>query len=274
MKIMLDAGHGIHTPGKRSPDGMREFYFNVAVANYMSQELSKYENVEVLFAHDPTGKRDVPLSERTNKANRENVDVYYSIHANANTGVMGNWTGIETYVYPSRPAGSVKLANIAQKRLVEATGLRNRGVKTANFHVLRETNMDAVLVEHGYMDSKIDLPKLKSDSFRRLCAKEGVLSLADAYGLKRKPKPKTAVKADGIFYRVVTGSFRDKDGAEARVAKLEKAGFKSFLDAETVKGVLYYRVITGSFESKINALDRAEELEKKGFDSFLAVYKK
>jgi N-acetylmuramoyl-L-alanine amidase len=36
MKIMIDAGHGSNTPGKRTPDGMREFEFNSAVSECRS----------------------------------------------------------------------------------------------------------------------------------------------------------------------------------------------------------------------------------------------
>lgn len=192
LKVVIDAGHGINTPGKRSPDGMREFEFNSKVAVYMKQELEQYEGVQILFTHDPTGKVDVPLKERTDKANAWGADVFVSLHANANTGKMGNWGGIETYVYITKPARATKLANLVQANLVKATGLANRGVKFANFHVLRESKMDAILIEHGYMDSYTDLPYLKSDSFRKLCGVTNARSIAEFYGLKRKSNPKPA----------------------------------------------------------------------------------
>ena len=235
FKIMLDAGHGINTSGKRSPDGMREFEFNVKVAEYMKQELEQYEGVKVYMAHDhPTGNRDVPLQERTDKANRLNVDVYFSIHANAYKGVMGNHGGIEIFVYTTKPKEATNLAQVVQSNLVKATKLRNRGVKTANFHVLRETKMTAVLVEHGFMDSTTDLPKLKSDSFRRLCAKTNVESLVQFFKLKKKPKPQPKPSTGKTMYRVVTGSFADKTNAEKRMAELKKAGFDSFIIAEKI----------------------------------------
>lgn len=230
LKVMLDAGHGPNTPGKRSPDGMREFDFNSRVADVMKAELEKYEGVTVYFSHDKSC--DVSLTDRTNKANNLKVDVFVSIHANAFLGKMGSHTGIETYVYTSNPAESRKLAEKVQSELVKATGLANRRVKMANFHVLRETLMTAILIEHGYMDSNIDLPKLKSDAFRILCGETNAKSLAEVYGLKRKPEPKPAPKPTNkdVFYRVVTGSFNDRDGAERRIAELKKAGFDSFID--------------------------------------------
>lgn len=233
MKIVIDAGHGPNTPGKRSPDGMREYEFNSRVADVMKAELEKYEGVTVYFAHDD--KRDVPLKERTDKANALKVDVYVSIHANAFNGKMGSHGGIDTFVYKTKPKEAVELANVIQRNLIAATGLRNRGVKAVDFHVLRETHMTAVLIEHGFMDSTTDLPKLKSDVYRVACGVTNAKSIAEFYKLKRKPepKPKPAVKAVNadVFYRVVTGSFNDKDNAEKRVADLKKAGFDSFLMA-------------------------------------------
>ena len=81
MKIILDAGHGCSTPGKRSPDGMREYEFNRAVASLAKEMLGKYQNTEVFFAH--SDERDVPLAERTSLANNQNSDCYVSIHSNA-----------------------------------------------------------------------------------------------------------------------------------------------------------------------------------------------
>jgi N-acetylmuramoyl-L-alanine amidase len=183
LKIVIDAGHGPNTPGKRSPDGMREYSFNSVVAKYMRAELEKYEGVEVLFTHEDG--RDVPLSKRTNKANAWGADVLVSIHANANAGRMGDWGGIDTFVYGTE-GHSYKIAQIAQKNLIDATELRDRGVKVANFHMLRETKMPAILIEHGFMDSTTDLPFLKSDSYRKLCGETDAKSIAEYYELKRK----------------------------------------------------------------------------------------
>lgn len=183
FKIAIDAGHGPNTPGKRSPDGMREYEFNRAVAYAMRDELKNYEGVELMFTFSDS--QDVPLSTRSTRANSWGADVFVSIHANAAAGKMGNHGGIETYVYGT--AGhSLKLANVVQRKLVAVCGLRNRGVKVANFQVLRQTKMPAILIEHGFMDSYTDLPKLKSGEFRELCGVTNAHAVAEYFGLKRK----------------------------------------------------------------------------------------
>lgn len=226
MKFVLDAGHGYSTAGKRSPDGMREYEFNRAVANAMRDELLKYEGVEVKLVHSDSA--DVPLKDRTDVANKWGADAYVSLHANANTGKMGTWGGIDTFVHTSKPADAVKLANVVQRNLIQATGLRDRGVKTADFHVLRETNMTAILIEHGFMDSITDLPKLKDARYRDLCGVTNARSLATHYGLKLKPVKKPVVKPAATAsesVKIRTGGLKPAMLAEVAEFLIEKGWY-------------------------------------------------
>ncbi|MBU5444332.1 N-acetylmuramoyl-L-alanine amidase [Paenibacillus sp. MSJ-34] len=198
MKIVLDAGHGPETPGKRAPDGsLREYQFNAAVARYTSELLAQYEGVETMFTFEDS--RDVPLKERTNSANAWKADLFVSIHANAfGSGGWNDARGIETYVYTTKPAASVALANEVHRQLVKQTGLYDRGVKTANFHVLRESNMPAILVECGFMTNRQEAELLKSDAFRRHCANAIADGIVARYSLQRKSgtKPDTKPSPD------------------------------------------------------------------------------
>jgi N-acetylmuramoyl-L-alanine amidase len=227
VRIALDAGHGINTPGKRTPSGEREWTFNDKVVRSAIKHLNEYENVEILRVDDPTGKRDVPLKERTDKANKWKADVLVSAHHNANTGRWGDWTGTETYVHPIIPKETMEIAKKIHSEVVKAYKLRDRGVKKANFHMLRETDMHAILVEGGFMDSKVDIKRMRNDSVLADAGKAIAEGLAKHYGLKKKPKPKVE---KGTFYRVVTGSFQDRKNAEQRMAELKKKGFDSFID--------------------------------------------
>jgi N-acetylmuramoyl-L-alanine amidase len=237
IKVTLGAGHGKNTAGKRVPKALdknetREWILNNRVANYVEEFLKEYEGYELMRVDDRTGKRDVPLSERTKKANDWKADIYISIHHNAGIN-GGSGGGIVVYRYPN----SSKFTKAMQKRLydelIKETGLKgNRAnpLGEANFHVLRETNMAAVLIENGFMDSKTDAPIILTDAHARKSAKAIVNWLAREYKLKKKPKPKPNPKPskDG-FYRVVVGSYRDKKNAEEQQEKLKKAGFDSFL---------------------------------------------
>ncbi|UDY80750.1 N-acetylmuramoyl-L-alanine amidase [Geobacillus phage GR1] len=194
FKIACDAGHGGSgsTPGKRTPDGEYEWNFNDKVVRAFINEINTYQNVSVLRTDDASGKTDVPLKTRTDKANAWGADIYISFHHNANTGKWGTWTGVETHVYQTRPANSVKLARAVHPALVKAYGLRDRGIKYTNLHITRETKMPSVLLEGGFMDSTIDIKKLRDDKVLANAGKEIAIAVAKLYGLKKKPVSKPA----------------------------------------------------------------------------------
>lgn len=233
------AGHGKHTPGKRSPSGKfeeREWFFNNEVVKAFEAELKKYD-VRLLRTDDPTGERDVPLSERTNKANRANADIYISFHHNAYKSRWDNHTGVETYYYRTSTRGKA-LAQVVHKAVVKAYGLRDRGLKTNNLHITRETKMPAVLIEGGFMDSTIDIKKLRDKKVLQTAGREVARAVVQYLKLKPKQVPKTSstttkttsTSNSNTFYRVVAGSYNDRKNADAQVTKLKKAGFDAFID--------------------------------------------
>lgn len=229
MKIMLDAGHGFQTPGKRTPDGLREYEFNRAVASHAKALLDKYKEVTVYFAHSDL--EDVPLHKRSGQANAVKADVYISIHANAfGNGSWNDAGGIETYAYSLEAQESLKLAEKIQSTITAMTGLLNRGVKTADFQVLRETKCPAVLVECGFMTNREEARLLHSDDYRKLCAEAIVKSIVQHFNLNSGTLPSEKPRknhADAVIYRVQAGSFKNRENAEELVKRLKKAGFDS-----------------------------------------------
>jgi N-acetylmuramoyl-L-alanine amidase len=246
--IALSDGHGVDTSGKRTPtlpNGqksetgkpyMNENLFNRAVVKYLDAELKRNGFRTLLVA--PTDA-DTPLATRTNLADAKKVDLYVSVHANANTGKFGTWGGIETYTWKN--GESVRIGKLIHAELLKGTKLRDRGVKDgSHLWEIRKPNAPAILVEAGFMDSHTDYKYLLSDAYRKETAIEIAKGICKAYGVtykaEVKPAPKKATvtpskASDGTMYRVVTGSFGDKSNAEARVAELKKAGFDSFLMA-------------------------------------------
>ena len=89
----------------------------------------------------------------------------YLIHHNAFDGKWGSHGGVEPLVQETTVSkASKEIAAIIQPRIVQAMGLRNRGVKTDNLHMLRESSMPAILTEGGFMDSTTDIGALRSDA--------------------------------------------------------------------------------------------------------------
>lgn len=236
LKIALDAGHGYNTPGKRTVDGsMREWEFNNAVLLLARRELAFYENTAVLVTSDISGKRDVPLTERTNKANDWNADIFVSIHANAfGSGGWNDAEGIETFVYNMQSKEALSLAQSVQTSMLRETKLPNRGVKVANFAVLRQTKMAAILVECGFMTNRIEAALLKTESYRLIAARAIVKGIADQYNLKRiQTAPSQPAGTGGdLIYKVQIGAFSDYDNAQKVANQAKKAGFPAFISKE------------------------------------------
>src|SRR5690625_718298 len=197
--VAIDAGHGLNTAGKRTPADEREWSFNSVVAKSIIDNLKNYEGIKTVRLDDPSGKRDVPLRERTNKANNAKADILISCHHNANTGRWGNWTGTETYHFPNSTKGR-KLAQALHPSVVKAYGLRDRGIKSANFHMLRESRMPAVLIEGGFMDSTIDIKKLRDKSVLKQAGKNVADAIARYFNLRKKTNKTTTKSSSKSTY--------------------------------------------------------------------------
>ena len=98
---------------------------------------------------DQGSDRFVSLAERSSLANRLGADSFISIHINA--AENGRERGIETYAHHSASREAWALAWYLQEQLVKELGLKDRGLKAGNFHVIRETRMDSVLLEIGFI---------------------------------------------------------------------------------------------------------------------------
>lgn len=235
LKVAYDSGHGINTSGKRSPNDEREWRFNDVVATAFANELKTYSGVSLLRTDDTTGKTDVPLKTRTDKANSWGSDVYVSFHHNAYKGVWGSHTGTEVHVYTSKPSGSVALAKKVHPVVAKAYGLRDRGIKYKNLHIVRETKSTAILIEGGFMDSTIDIKKLRNNTVLKNAGKSIAKAVAEHYGLKKKSttsKPATKPKVSGKTYKVKRGDtlYSISKASGVSVANLKKYnGLKSNL---------------------------------------------
>lgn len=192
--VAIDNGHGINTPGKRCPDdSMREWQFNHATAKYLEEELAR-NGFKTLMVSDT--KEDTLLSARVAKINNSKADISVSIHANAFQGTYwGDANGIETFAYSKTSKGNT-LANLVQKELIDATKLRDRGVKYNRLYMTRKPNCPAILCECGFMDNKKEAELLKSDSYRRLCAIAICKGICKYFGVEYVPQKQEQDKND------------------------------------------------------------------------------
>ena len=276
-KIVIDCGHGGNgsTAGKRSSVSVvgqmvYEWDMNNAVCKYIQEMLKKYD-VVVYRTDDTSGKTDVSLAERVRRTNNYNPDLFVSIHHNA-----GGGTGVETYYHTYGSAQDKKLANCIQSRLPQKVGLRNRGVKQAQFYVLGcKSTIPAVLVEGGFYDTKGDFDVLMSDKGRRGYAEAVVEGIVEFLNLKPISTPtqntttSTQTTETKKYYRVVAGSFTSYGTAKIKMAEVQDVGYSAFVKQTTINGTTYYRVYAGSYSLKQNAVNQQTVLKAKGISSFL-----
>lgn len=149
VKICFDYGHGGRDPGAVYK-GRKESMDNLDIGMRVAERAGK-ANLEI--GEIRTLDMDLSLRERVDFANRGSYDYFISFHRNAFKAELAN--GAESFIHPGASPKARKLAEQIQKGLV-ACGFRDRGVKTADFYVLRKTKMPAVLIEIGFIDNSGD----------------------------------------------------------------------------------------------------------------------
>lgn len=217
VKIYLDAVHGGADSGALG-HGLREKDVTLALCERMARLFDEYV-VDVRLSRN----RDVTMSlrERTDDANRWGADFLLSVHVNA-----GGGTGYEDYIYNgSVLPETMRIRDVVHREVaLELGDVRNRGKKRANFHMLRESKMAAMLSENLFIDTAADAAKLKSAVYLQKIARGHVNGIVKAFGLKKRTSAGSISAGNAVFYRVVAGSFHERANADAQVARLKKLG--------------------------------------------------
>lgn len=193
VKIALDAGHGLKTPGKQTPNGVKEWTLNDKVRDRVVKLLADYD-VEIIHTDGDEGKTDEGLVDRLTKYKKAGVAAFVSIHHNAFTGDWGDATGVEVFTDNGPTKKDKELANAIYTRLVKYTGLKGRGVKQCDFLVINQDTIPAVLVEGGFMDGTEDYKVITSSKGQQNYAKAVAEGLIDFLNLKKKTVKKDKVE--------------------------------------------------------------------------------
>lgn len=205
FKIAYCAGHYIGTAGKRLPASLdknqtREWTLNDRVADHFAKAAAEYEDVELLRTDDPTGKTFIDIPERVAKANAWGADLYVDMHHDA-AGKIFNGGGVTAYCYPGSAEGRKYQAAIYEA-VIAAGGIkgnRSNPLQEKKFDSLALTNMPAVLMEYGFMDSRVDAPIILTDAYAKKVAYGTMAGIAKVAGLKKK----TVVSVGTLQVRVL-----------------------------------------------------------------------
>jgi N-acetylmuramoyl-L-alanine amidase len=195
MRILIDAGHGIDTPGKRSPDGaFREYLWNREVAEMLYNLLQEYGFDADLVV---TETNDIPLKTRVRRVNEvcslhgaHNV-LLLSIHSNA-CGNGENWMNAQGWsAYTTK--GSTR-SDVAAKCLYDAfeEEFKDRKIRRdlsdgdpdweEDFYIIKKTSCPAVLLENFFYDNRDECHFLQMEQTKRRVAKAILKGVQYYYG--------------------------------------------------------------------------------------------
>lgn len=215
MKIIIHAGH--------NPDGkvacgavgiLKESTCNREVLSYIA---SKHLPGVTCFSIDNgTGQMDV-LKKQVERINREVADLSISIHLNASSNKTIE--GVEAYAW------DIQADNIGTRfaknflAVMEKKGYKNRGLKSGKtLYVIKNTNCKSILLECGFVTNENDCnrysPQLIGDA---IIAAITSLDRADNMVPNIPDPPKVDTPQEGTTYRVIAGTFRNKENAEKQL---------------------------------------------------------
>lgn len=215
-RLCFDYGHGGNDPGA-SYKGRREADDVLFIGTQVAAEVRRFG---VIVDEIRTSDKTVTLQERSNYENKSNYDYFISFHRNAFKPEQAR--GVETFIYVNPGAKAEAMAEKIQRSLT-GVGFVNRGVKREKFHVLRETVAPAILVEMGFLDNSKDnqLFDLKKRQIIEALASAILQQLGIKY-TQEQSKPTV-----NTLYRVMAGSYANRENAEKQIQRLKVAGFEA-----------------------------------------------
>lgn len=218
FKIWMDAGHGGDDPGAAA-NGLKEKNITLTLANVTRAFiLSHYVGCEVKTSRE--NDKTMSLQERTAAANKWGADLFISFHVNA-----GGGRGFESFIYNGNvSARTIAAQNMIHSEIIAAMrkfgDIPDRKKKRANFFVLRESDMSAILTETLFIDTASDANYLKKDEFITAIGQAHAVGIAKFLGLKSLPPPQPQP-----LYTVQIGAFKQKSNADKILKEAQAAGF-------------------------------------------------
>ena|SRR3972149_3524704 len=164
--IVLDAGHGgLDRGAKIKYPYVEEKKVCLATVLYTKRYLEQMGYKVIL-----TRSKDyfVPLKKRVEMANESQAELFVSIHFNSCPNKVAH--GIEIYYFNSkenkkRADNSRNLAQSILPHIVKNTNAKSRGVKRADFCVVRDTNMPSILIEAGFLTNPQERDNIRKKSY-------------------------------------------------------------------------------------------------------------
>lgn len=247
--IMLDAGHGGRDPGavydgRQEKDDVLRLVLAVG-------EILQNNGIDVEYTRT-TDVYESPY-QKAQEANEADVDFFVSIHRNS-FPEENTVSGVETLVYNKEGIKYEMAQNINAQ--LETVGFVNLGVQARpNLVVLRRTEMPAVLVEVGFVNSDTD-NLLFEQNFQDIAEAiaRGILETLDMSGMNPE-----------MQYSVQVGAFRNQNYAKNLQNELMEMDFPVRIE----RGDGFYRVRVGNYRTLDEASNMERRLKRAGYQTVI-----
>lgn len=234
--VINDAGHGGFDPGTTGK-GMREKDLTLEAALYVNGRLN-----ELGIKSSCTRTTDIPLrvgsdnSQRINKVRNSGAKICLSHHYNA-----GGGNGAET-IHSIFSDGKLAKMILDEMKAVGhpiRRAFSRKGTGNSDYYYMHRMtgSVQTVIIEYDFLDNPKN-DNIKSKDYRIKLYEAVVKAVCRYLGVKYTVKNNTGnstnTKTDNgkSFYRVITGSFTDRDNANKRINELKKLGFDSFIEVK------------------------------------------
>lgn len=247
--VILDAGHGGYDNGAQY-NGRKEKDDNLRLALAVGEILSR-NGIPVSY----TRQSDIyqSPSEKARIGNASGADYFVSFHRNSSPN-PNQYTGVETLVYNDSGIKADMARNVNAQ--LENVGFTNLGVKERpDLTVLRRTNIPAILIEAGFINSDQD-NQLFDASFQDI-AQAIADGIMETIGRGQQAPSGT--------YRVQIGLYRNFSNAQYALNEALAQGF----DGDILYEAPYYAVQLGEFQTLDEATNLERELSQKGYDTLV-----
>ena len=242
--LILDSGHAKNTAGKKAFDNsFYEWEFNNKMQYALKKRAEEHGITVKLINPNPGTVLDIPLTTRATTANNFykslNIpkSIMISLHANAYGTDFNSARGVEVYHASNASQNSKNSAKYLCDSIyndVKAIdkNFKNRGVKCQDFTVIYKTITPTCLVEYAFYSNKDDLKILKNNQSDLVEAT--LKGICKYFGIKYQELKKETIKTDSTasntYYRVVAGSYTNRENADKLVSDLKGKGYPAFID--------------------------------------------
>ena len=187
-KITIDPGHGGNDSGAIGPTGIMEKSITLRISNELRRLLvaqgaevtmTRTTDTEVSPKHAKASDIE-ELQARCDVANQAGADVFVCIHMDSfSNGAAHGTTG---YYYSLGSKKSRDLADKIRAGVIDQIGTASRGTQSANFYVLKHTDMPATLIEVAFISNPDEEKLLDTEAGVRKAAQGIADGIADYFG--------------------------------------------------------------------------------------------